>query len=71
MHVHNRHLFDDLRALGRVQAPTRFVAAILDELELGDRFASLDTALGPVFVAWNRYGVSLPGALSSFAAARA
>ncbi|SRR6266567_9160113 len=58
MHVHNRHLFDDLRALGRVQAPPRFVAAILDELELGDRFASLDTALGPVFVAWNRHGVS-------------
>src|SRR6266568_6140506 len=58
MHVHDRRLFDDLRALGRVQAPPRLVAAILKQLDLGDRFASLDTALGPVFVAWNRHGVS-------------
>jgi O-6-methylguanine DNA methyltransferase len=32
--------------------------AILAEVDLTDRYASLETALGPVFVAWNRQGVS-------------
>src|SRR6266436_3769696 len=54
----NRHLFDDLRALGNVKAPPHLLAAILEEVELGDRYASLETALGPVFVAWNQLGVS-------------
>jgi O-6-methylguanine DNA methyltransferase len=54
----NREFFHDLRALGNVQAPPRVLQAILDEVDLGDRFASLNTALGPVFVAWNHYGVS-------------
>jgi O-6-methylguanine DNA methyltransferase len=52
------YLFEDLRALADVRAPTRLLEAVLDEIDLGDRFASLDTALGPVFVAWNRLGVS-------------
>src|ERR1700687_1639232 len=56
--MQNRQLFRDLRALGNVQTPPGVLAAILDEVDLGDRFASLDTALGPVFVAWNRFGVS-------------
>ncbi len=56
--MQNRQLVHDLRGLGNVQAPPRLLAAILDELDLGDRFASLDTVLGPVFVAWNRHGVS-------------
>jgi len=56
--MHNRHLFHDLRALGSVLAPPRLVTAVLDEVDLGDRFAPLETALGPVFVAWNRHGVS-------------
>src|ERR1700687_2197408 len=56
--MQNRQLFRDLRALGNVQAPPGVLEAILDEVDLGDRFASLDTALGPIFVAWNRYGVS-------------
>src|SRR5579859_6799478 len=56
--MHTRQLFHDLRALGSVAAPQHLVSAILDELDLGDRFASLDTPLGPVFVAWNRYGVA-------------
>jgi O-6-methylguanine DNA methyltransferase len=54
----NRQLLDDLRALGNVKAPPRLLANVLDQLELGDQFASLETALGPVFVAWNRLGVS-------------
>jgi O-6-methylguanine DNA methyltransferase len=56
--MHNRQLLNDLRALGRVQAPALVLEAVLDEVELSDRYASLETALGPVFVAWNRQGVS-------------
>jgi methylated-DNA-[protein]-cysteine S-methyltransferase len=56
--MHSRQLFHDLRALGSVPSPQHLVSAILDELDLGDRFASLDTPLGPVFVAWNRHGVA-------------
>jgi methylated-DNA-[protein]-cysteine S-methyltransferase len=58
MHSRERFLLQDLRALGAVEAPPRLLAAILDEVDLVDRFASLETALGPVFVAWNRLGVS-------------
>ena len=56
--MHNRQLLQDLRELAKVHAPSRVLEAILDEVGLGDRYASLATALGPVFVAWNRYGVS-------------
>jgi O-6-methylguanine DNA methyltransferase len=53
----DRELFADLRALRDVQAPPRLLAAVLAEVGLGDRYTSLDTALGPVFVAWNQNGV--------------
>ena len=56
--MHNRQLLDELRALGNVHTPARVLVAILSEVELSDRYASLETALGPVFVAWNRQGVS-------------
>jgi O-6-methylguanine DNA methyltransferase len=56
--MHNRQLLSELRALGKVHTPARVLEAILEEVELGDRYASLETALGPVFVAWNRRGVS-------------
>jgi methylated-DNA-[protein]-cysteine S-methyltransferase len=56
--MQQRQLINDLRALGKVKAPPRIREAILDQLDLGDRYASLDTALGRVFVAWNRLGVS-------------
>src|ERR1700682_3080576 len=56
--MQNRQLLNELRALGRVHAPGRVLEAILEEVELSDRYASLETALGPVFVAWNRQGVS-------------
>ena len=56
--MQNRHLFEDLRGLGQVRAPASIVEAVLDEVGLGDRYALLETALGPVFVAWNRLGVS-------------
>src|SRR5207302_2497928 len=56
--MHNRQLLNELRALGKVHAPAHVLGAILDEVELTDRYASLETALGPVFVAWNRQGFS-------------
>jgi O-6-methylguanine DNA methyltransferase len=56
--MHNRQLVRDLRALGDVQAPPSVLAGILDAVDLGDHFAAFETALGPVFVAWNRHGVS-------------
>jgi len=58
MNINTRELFDDLRALGAVKAPPRLLQAVLDDLELGERYAALNTALGPVFVAWNRHGAS-------------
>lgn len=44
----------DLRAI----APTSVGYGALVEAGLADRYASLDTPLGPVFVAWNGLGVS-------------
>lgn len=51
-------LTTDLRMLGQVRAPSRLLSSVLDELDLGDRFATVDSPLGPVFVAWNRQGIS-------------
>src|SRR6266849_2697063 len=56
--MQNRQLLNELRALGKVHTPARVLEAILNEIELSDHYASLETALGPVFVAWNRHGVS-------------
>jgi O-6-methylguanine DNA methyltransferase len=56
--MQNRQLLNELRALGKVHTPARVLEAILAEVELSDHYASLETALGPVFVAWNRHGVS-------------
>ena len=56
--MNDRPLLQNLRALADVHAPPRVLEAVLRELGLGDQYASLDTALGPVFVAWNRLGVS-------------
>ena len=30
----------------------------MDQLELGDEYALLDTLLGPLYVAWNKTGIS-------------
>lgn len=56
--MQNYRLFEELRALGRVQAPSEVLDNILEEVGLRDLYASLETALGPVYVAWNRLGVS-------------
>lgn len=57
--MNDRQLLRDLRNLGAVRAPHALLSTVLDELGLGDHYASLTTSpLGPVFVAWNRLGVS-------------
>jgi methylated-DNA-[protein]-cysteine S-methyltransferase len=56
--MNDRQLLTDLRTLGAVKAPPGVLEAVLNELGLGDQYAQLATPLGPVFVAWNRLGVS-------------
>ena len=58
MTMQNRQLLEELRQLARVHTPGRVLDAILSEVDLSDRYAPLETALGRVFVAWNRLGVS-------------
>jgi O-6-methylguanine DNA methyltransferase len=59
MNDNNRQLLQDLRGMGHgVRAPAGLLERVMDELDLGDRYTSLQTELGPVFVAWNRMGVS-------------
>jgi len=47
-----------LRTLGRVAAPPHLAERVLTETGIVDRFASIDSPVGRVFVAWNRHGVS-------------
>jgi O-6-methylguanine DNA methyltransferase len=56
--MNDRQLLTDLRALGTVEAPSTLLNTVLRELGLEDRYTSLPTPLGSVFVAWNRLGVS-------------
>lgn len=56
--MQNRQLREELRALGRVRAPDGLLDHVLDEVGLRDWYAAFETALGPVYVAWNRLGVS-------------
>ena len=53
-----RALVRDLRALGTVPAPETLQEAVLERLGLGDRYVRIQTPLGPVFVAFNRVGVT-------------
>ena len=48
----------DLKRLGDVKAPAGFAERVLAEAGLADSYALFDTVLGPVYVAWNRLGVS-------------
>ena len=56
--MNDRQLLMNLRALGDVRAPEAVLDSVLDEVDLGTSTPTLDTPLGPVFVAWNRLGVS-------------
>src|SRR5262245_41267220 len=54
-----RQLMNDLRDLGgAAKAPPSVLRDVLDRLELGDQYALLDTLLGPLYVAWNKAGIS-------------
>src|SRR5690242_132733 len=48
----------DLKKVGSLKAPAGFAGRVLASAGLADQYARFDTVLGPVFVAWNRIGVS-------------
>src|ERR1700674_4704085 len=48
----------DLKRLGDVRAPAGFADRVLAQAGMADSYAVFDTVLGPVYVAWNRLGVS-------------
>lgn len=47
-----------LAVLGRERAPEGFGGRVLAAVGIGDEYAAVDTPIGPVFVAWNRDGIS-------------
>lgn len=53
-----RLLVRRLRDTGKVEAPPRLRGAILVAAHLEDAFASFDTPIGPVCVAYNKHGIS-------------
>jgi O-6-methylguanine DNA methyltransferase len=54
----SRELLRQLRQLGDVHAPAAILPTVLEHTGLADAYASLPTPIGPVFVAYNDYGVS-------------
>src|SRR5256886_17675484 len=48
----------DLKRLGDVKAPAGFADRVLAQAGMADSYAVFETVLGPVYVAWNRLGVS-------------
>ena len=48
----------DLKRLGDVMAPAGFAERVLAQAGMADSYAVFETVLGPVYVAWNRLGVS-------------
>ena len=57
----------ELKQLGDVKAPAGFAERVLAQMGMTDSYAVFATVLGPVYVAWNRNGVS--GAMRSKSAA--
>ncbi|HKV87671.1 MAG TPA: methylated-DNA--[protein]-cysteine S-methyltransferase [Candidatus Dormibacteraeota bacterium] len=51
-------LTSELKRLGDVRAPKGFADRVLAEAGMADSYARFETVLGPVYVAWNRNGVS-------------
>jgi O-6-methylguanine DNA methyltransferase len=51
-------LTSDLKRLGEVKAPVGFDDRLLAHVGMADSYARFETVLGPVYVAWNRVGVS-------------
>ena len=48
----------DLKRLGDVKAPAGFADRVLAQVGVADSYATFETVLGHVYVAWNRLGVS-------------
>src|SRR5260221_8375667 len=51
-------LTTDLQRLGEVKAPSGFADRLLAHVGMADSYATFETVLGTVYVAWNRQGVS-------------
>src|SRR5258708_35667689 len=48
----------DLKRLGDVRAPAGCAERVFANVGMADSYAVFETVLGPVYVAWNRLGVS-------------
>jgi len=55
----------DLKRLGEEKAPAGFADRLLTHVGMADSYALFQTVLGPVYVAWNRSGVSAAARMSS------
>lgn len=55
----------DLKRLGDVRAPDGFAGRVLAQVGMADSYARFSTVLGPVYVAWNRHGVSAAARMAS------
>lgn len=53
----SERILDDLHALREVEAPD-LRPAVLPELDLADRYGTIHTPLGPMYVAYNARGIS-------------
>src|SRR5258708_27161675 len=51
-------LTTDLKRLGEVKAPLGFADRLMAQVGMSDSYATFETVLGTVYVAWNRQGVS-------------
>src|SRR5579872_340712 len=58
-------LTNDLKRLGSVRAPQGFADRLLTHVGMADSYARFNTVLGPVYVAWNRNGVSAAARMAS------
>src|ERR1051325_10802579 len=51
-------LTSEVKRLADVKAPAGFAERVLAQVGAADSYAVFETVLGPVYVAWNRLGVS-------------
>lgn len=56
--VEARALGKELRKLGRVTAPATLLPGVLMQIGLGDACWRLETPIGPMFIAYNKDGIS-------------
>jgi O-6-methylguanine DNA methyltransferase len=54
----SRALLQQLRSLGDVVAPATMLPVVLEQVGLVESYATLETLIGPAFVAYNDHGVS-------------